>query len=338
MLSFWNIRASGRGKRALALIGALATAAALAVSACGGSSDASPTQSPTQPAQATANPALRNLSGDVTADGSSTVFPVSEAIAEEFGKVAPHVRVTVGVSGTGGGFKRFCAGETDISNASRPISATEKDACAKAGVEWVELHVGIDGLAVVINKDNDFVTSLTTAELKKIWEPGSQINNWNQVRPSFPNARLALFGADTESGTFDYFTEVINGKVDASRSDYTASSDDNVLVQGVAGNKFALGYFGFAYYAENKDKIKVLAIDSGDGKPVTPTPATINDGTYKPLSRPLFVYVNKKSLQGKQQVREFTKFYLAKAPVLVKEVGYVELTAAQYAEQIQKLS
>lgn len=330
---FRTVPGYGPGRRALASIAAFATAAALIVTACGGSGDSVPTQ----PGGATATPSLRDLRGDVTADGSSTVFPVSEAVAEKFGKVAPRVRVTVGVSGTGGGFKRFCASETDISNASRPISTTEKETCAKNGVEWTELHVGIDGLAVVVSKDNDFVTSLTTAELKKIWEPGSQINNWNQVRPSFPDARLALFGSDTESGTFDYFTEVINGQVDASRSDYTASSDDNVLVRGVAGSKFALGYFGFAYYVENTDKVKVLAIDPGDGEPVTPAPETINNGTYQPLSRPLYVYMNTKSFQGKVQVREFVKFYLSNAAELVKEVGYVELTTAQYAEQMQKL-
>jgi len=268
------------------------------------------------------------LSGTVKADGSSTVFPISEAMAEEFQKANPGVRVTVGISGTGGGFKKFTTGETDISDASRPIKDSEKEDARKNGIEYVELRVAFDGLSVLVNPANTWVDCLTTAELKKIWEPGSQVVNWNQVRPNFPSQTLRLYGPGTDSGTFDYFTEVINGKEDASRGDYTASEDDNTLIQGISGDKGALGYFGYAYYVENQNKLKLLGIDSGKGC-VAPSDKTILDGTYSPLSRPIFIYVNKKSFQ-RPEVLEFVKFYLAQAPTLVPQVGYTPLPKADY--------
>ena len=283
----------------------------LAAAACG--SDATPTGV---------------LSGTVEIDGSSTVFPVSEAVAEEFHKLHPRVNVNVGISGTGGGFKRFTVGETDISDASRPIKLSEAAAATNNGVDYIELLVGTDGLSVVVNPENDFAQCLTVDELKKVWEPGSTLNNWNQVRAGFPDRPLRLYGADTDSGTFDYFTEAIVGEAQASRSDYTASADDNVLVQGIGGDRNALGYFGYAYYAENQDKLKLVAIDAGDGC-MTPTADTIENGTYKPLSRPLFIYVNEESLM-RPEVRAFVKFYMINARSLVSEVGYVSLEDEAY--------
>jgi phosphate transport system substrate-binding protein len=276
--------------------------------------------------------ALAGLTGDVVADGSSTVFPISQAVAEEFGKAAKNVKVSVGTSGTGGGFKKFCKGEIDISDASRPIKDSEKAECAKNGVEFTELTIAIDGLSVIVNKGNDFAKCLTTSELKKIWEPGSKVKNWNQIRAAFPNQAMKLYGPGTDSGTFDYFTEIINGKVQASRSDYTASEDDNVLVTGIAGDKGALGYFGFAYYEENTSKLNLVAIDSGTGC-VVPSKETINNGTYKPLSRPLFIYVAKKSLT-KPQVVGFIDYYLDNVNELVDSVGYIDLPAAQLATEV----
>jgi phosphate transport system substrate-binding protein len=249
-------------------------------------------------------------------------------VAEEFQKLNRNVKVTVGISGTGGGFKKFTVGETDISDASRPIKDSEKAAALKNGVEYLELRVAFDGLSVLVNPANNWVDCLTTAELKKIWEPGSQINNWNQVRPNFPNQQLRLYGPGTDSGTFDYFTEVINGKEDASRGDYTASEDDNVLVLGVVADKGALGYFGYAYYVENQKRLKLVAIDSGKGC-VAPSDKSIIDGTYSPLSRPIFIYVNKKSLQ-RPEVLEFARFYMTQAPKLVPQVGYTPLPKADY--------
>ena len=273
-------------------------------------------------------------------DGSSTVFPVTEAVAEEFqiskkGKV----KVTVGISGTGGGFKKFCRGETDISNASRPILKQEIEACKQSGVEFFELPVAYDALTVIVNPKNDWATSMTVAELKKIWAPAAQgkVTNWNQVRPNWPNAPLKLFGAGADSGTFDYFTEAIVGKAKSSRGDFTASEDDNVLVQGVANDRNALGFFGFAYYIENQKKLKAVAIDGGKG-PVAPSAKSVEDGTYQPLSRPIFIYVSKKAL-AKPEVKEFVEFYLKNAPTLVKEVKYVALPAKAYTlglEHIQK--
>ena len=271
---------------------------------------------------------MMTLSGTIEIDGSSTVFPVSEAVAEEFGKLHRDVRVNVGVSGTGGGFKRFTAGETDISDASRPIKDREAAAARENGVEYIELKVGTDGLSVMVSPDNDFVDCLTVAELKRIWEPGSKITKWNQVRPEFPDRPMRLYGADTDSGTFDYFTEEIVGEAQASRADYTASADDNVLVQGISGDRNALGYFGYAYYAENPDKLKVVAVDNGSGC-VTPTAETIESSDYAPLSRPLSIYVSTKSLQ-RPEVKAFVEFYMEQGQELVREVGYVPLSGDAY--------
>ena len=278
------------------------------------------------------------LQGTVTVDGSSTVFPISEAVAEEFRSAEPVVRVTIGISGTGGGFKRFCAGDTDISNASRPIKDSEREACARRGIEFLELEVALDGLSVVVHPKNDFIDFLTVAELKRIWEPGSKIRRWNQVRPHWPDERIQLFGPGTDSGTFDYFTEVIAGASGASRSDFTASEDDNVLVRGIAGERYSLGYFGYAYFTENRDKIKAVPIDPGDGVPVPPTKQTVHDGSYRPLSRPLFMYVNVSSLRESLAVREFVGFYLAEGAVLVSEVGYVSLPPNRYEEQFARVA
>ena len=257
------------------------------------------------------------LGGSVEVDGSSTVYPVSEAVAEEFNKLYPNVRVNVGVSGSGGGFKRFVNGETDISDASRPIRENEAAEAEENGIHYVELRIGTDGLSVIVNNDNDFVDCLTTDELKQIWKPGSEIDNWSQVRKGFPDQRLRLYGPDTDSGTFDYFTEELMGEAQLSRADYTASADDNVLVQGVSGDKGAMGYFGYAYYIENKEKLKLVAIDSGSGC-VLPSLSTIPSGEYSPLSRPLFIYVNKAKLEN-PQVKAFVDFYMEHGPELTNE-------------------
>lgn len=264
-------------------------------------------------------------------DGSSTVFPVTEAVAEEFQKAKKgKVKVTVGISGTGGGFKKFCRGETDISDASRPILKQEIEQCKQAGIEYFELPVAYDALTVMVNPKNEWATSMTVSELKKIWEPAAQgkITNWNQVRSNWPNAPLKLFGAGADSGTFDYFTEAIVGKAKSSRGDFTASEDDNVLVQGIANDRNALGYFGFAYYVENQKKLKAVSIDGGKG-PVAPSAKTVEDGTYQPLSRPIFIYVSKKSMD-KSDVKEFVEFYLKNAPQLVREIKYVPLPQNAY--------
>lgn len=288
---------------------------------------------PAAPAQAApAAPAMAaaaDLSGTIEIDGSSTVFPVSEAVAEEFHKIHPDVRVNVGVSGTGGGFKRFTAGETDISDASRPIKDTEAQAAADNGIEYYPLRVAMDGLSVLVSPDNDFVECLSVEQLKAIWEPGSAVSSWNDVDPAFPDKKIVLYGPDTDSGTFDYFTEEVVGEAQASRADYTASADDNVLVQGIAGGRYSLGYFGYAYYAENTDKLKLVAVDSGNGC-VTPTSETIENGTYSPLSRPLFIYVSKQSME-RPEVKAFVEFYLDNAAELAQEVGYIRLGEAEYA-------
>ena len=271
-------------------------------------------------------------------DGSSTVFPVTEAVAEEFQKAKKgKVKVTVGISGTGGGFKKFCRAETDISDASRPILKQEMEACKNAGVEYIELPVAFDALTVMVNPKNDWASSMSVAELKKVWEPAAQgkITNWNQVRSSWPNAPLKLFGAGADSGTFDYFTEAITGKAKSSRGDFTASEDDNVLVQGISNDRNALGFFGYAYYAENQSKLKAVAIDNGKG-PVTPSEKTVLDGTYQPLSRPIYIYVSRKATE-KPEVREFVEFYLKNAPKLVKEVKYVPLPDKVYALGVSRL-
>jgi len=274
----------------------------------------------------------------VEIDGSSTVFPVTEAVAEEFQKAKKgKIKVTVGISGTGGGFKKFCRGETDIQDASRPILKQEMDACKGAGVEYIELPVAFDALTVIVNPKNNWAPSMTVAELKKIWEPGAQgkITNWNQVRSSWPKAPLKLFGAGADSGTFDYFTEAITGKAKSSRGDFTASEDDNVLVQGVANDVNALGFFGYAYYAENTKKLKAVAVDNGKGA-VAPSEKTVLDGSYQPLSRPIYIYVSKKAL-AKPEVREFAEFYLKNAPKLVKEVKYVPLPDKVYSVGASRL-
>ncbi len=263
-------------------------------------------------------------------DGSSTVYPITEAVAEEFQKETK-IKVTVGESGTGGGFKKFCRGETDISDASRPILKKEMDACKEAGIQYIELPVAYDGLTVVVNTKNDWVKSITVDELKKIWSSGSSVKKWNQVNPAYPDKPLALFGPGTASGTFDYFTEAINGKAKSSRSDYTPSEDDNVLVQGVSSNQNAMGYFGLAYYEENKDKLRALPIVAKAGAPgVLPSVETVKDGSYQPLSRPLFIYVNATSAAFKPEVKAFINFYLKHAPELVKEVKYVPLPDEDY--------
>lgn len=271
-----------------------------------------------------------NMKGEIRGDGSSTVFPITEAVAEEFQKTHPNVKVTVGISGTGGGFKKFAVGDTVLQDASRPIEEKEMATAKKNNIEYIELPVAYDGLSVVVNPKNTWAKSLTVAELKKIWEPGSKINNWSQVRAGFPDKPLKLYGAGTDSGTFDYFTKEIVGKEKSSRSDYTASEDDNTLVQGISRDPNALGYFGYAYYAENKDKLNLVAIDEGEGKgPVLPNPETISSNTYKPLSRPLYVYIERKAAD-KPEVEEFVNFYLDNAKDLVGQVGYVALPDSVY--------
>jgi len=294
------------------------------VAACGGDDDSEATS-------VAESLVVGNMEGTVEIDGSSTVYPISEAVAEEFNKLYPEVRVNVGVSGTGGGFKRFTAGETDISDASRPMkNPKETDKAEENGINYVELRLGTDGLSVMVSPDNDFVQCLTTEELKRIWEPNSSINNWNQVRDGFPDQKLRLYGPDTDSGTFDYFTEEIMGEIQMSRADYTASADDNVLIQGIAGDKGSLGYFGYAYYRESEDKLNLVAVDSGAGC-VLPGPETIPSGEYSPLSRPLFIYVNLTSLE-RSEVRTFVDFYMEHGPALTNEVGYVASDPDVYSE------
>ncbi|HXF73407.1 MAG TPA: PstS family phosphate ABC transporter substrate-binding protein [Actinomycetota bacterium] len=294
------------GRRWFGVVAALGLAAA----ACGGPAEGGDGGS--------------GLAGTVVADGSSTVFPITQAVAEEFTSRHPGVEVSVGVSGTGGGFEKFCAGETDLQDASRPIEPEEERACEANGVRYVQLEVALDGLSVVVNPANDWAECLSVEQLKAIWEPGSRIDDWSEVPGAgFPSHPLTLYGPGTDSGTFDYFTDVIVGEEGASRSDYTASEDDNVLVRGVEGDEGALGYFGYAYYEQNRDGLRVLAIDGGDGC-VEPTRETIQSGEYAPLSRPLFVYVSEAAL-SKPQVVAFVDLYLHLAPDLVPQVGYVNV-------------
>jgi phosphate transport system substrate-binding protein len=268
----------------------------------------------------------------VKIDGSSTVYPITEAVAEEFQKSKQNrIKVTVGISGTGGGFKKFCRGETDISDASRPILKSEMADCAKAGIEYFELPVAFDALTVVVNPKNSFIKQLTIAEMKKMWEPGAQgkVTRWNQVNPDWPDAPMKLFGPGADSGTFDYFTEAVVGKSKSSRGDFTASEDDNVLVQGVARDVNALGYFGFAYYSENKDKLKAVPIVNDKGQAVEPSMEAVLKGSYQPLSRPIFIYVSAKALD-KPEVKEFVQYYMTHGAKLAQEVKYVPLPASAY--------
>jgi phosphate transport system substrate-binding protein len=300
----------------------VACAAALALAGCGGKNNDN--------AGGGADNAPE-LTGSVLVDGSSTVAPLSKAAADVFIESHGKVNVTVGTSGTGGGFEKFCKGETDISDASRPIKDSEKAKCTSAGITFAEFIVANDALSVVVNKDNTWVDCLTAAQLKKVWDQGSKVKNWKEIDPSFPDQKLELFGPGTDSGTFDYFTEAINGKQKQSRPDYTASENDNVLVQGVAGSKGGLGYFGFTYAEENKDKLKEVKIDGGGGC-IAPSASAAQDGTYKPLARPLFIYANTRSLTQKAQVKAFVDFYVQKIDEIVAEAKFIPLTAAQKAE------
>jgi phosphate transport system substrate-binding protein len=358
------IRRPSAGRR-LTLLGAF-TALSVLLSACGGGAtpasktETKPAAEATKPAASqpaateaasTSKPnaalaapvALNTLSGTIAVDGSSTVFPVSEAMAEEFQKATGgKVRVTVGISGTGGGFKKFCAGETDVSDASRPIQKAEMDQCKASGVDFVELPVAFDGLSVMVSPRNTFVDCMKVSELKKLWEPEAQgtITRWNQIRPEWPNQEIRLYGAGADSGTFDYFTDAINGREKASRGDYTASEDDNVLVQGISTDPNAIGYFGFAYYEENADKLKLVGIDAEKGAGcIQPSPETIANGSYAPLSRPIFVYAKKTSLD-RAEVREFLRFYLNAdtAPKLIEQTGYIPFPAQYYQQGLDRLN
>lgn len=283
------------------------------------------------------SPAGNHLQGEIKIDGSSTVYPITEAVAEEFRIDQPDVKVTVGVSGTGGGFNKFGRGEIDINNASRPIKEQEAAICKEQNIGFTELKVAYDGLVVVANKENTWLNDVTISDLKKIWEPAAQekITRWKQINPAWPDEEFHLYGPGIASGTYDYFTEAIVGKSGSSRGDYTASEDDNVLVQGIAGDKNGLGFFGLAYYEENKDKLKLVGVDGGKGV-VLPSVETVKNGSYAPLSRPVFIYVSGASLE-RPEVAEFVQFYLENASVLVPDVGYIPLTDDEYQEEIRKL-
>jgi phosphate transport system substrate-binding protein len=304
----------------------LTLAIALVATACGGGDDGG----------GTTTGGGTQLSGTINIDGSSTVAPLSEAAAELFQEQNSGVRVTVGTSGTGGGFEKFCAGETDISDASRAIEDDEKQACESKGIKYEEVQVANDGLSVVVNNENTWANCLTVAQLKTIWDKGSKVNNWNQVDPSFPNEPLKLFGAGTDSGTFDYFTGAINGEEGRSRSDYSATEDDNVTVTGVSGSKGGLGYFGLSYLQENEGKIKGVQVDGGSGC-VAPSVETVQDGSYTPLSRPLFIYPSDKSLE-RPEVKAFLDFYVNNYQKIAEEALFVPLTEAQAAEAKQKIT
>ncbi len=304
-------------------ISIVAIALTVLITSCGG---------PQQPGEKSG---AESLSGTIKIDGSSTVYPITEAVAEEFRVDYPKVKVTIGISGTGGGFKKFSRGETDISDASRPIKDKEKAACKENSIAYLSLTVAYDGMAVLINPGNDWVDHLTTAELKKMWEPEAQnkVMRWNQIRPEWPDRELHLFGPGIASGTFDYFTDVIVGESGKSRGDFTASEDDNVLVQGIATDKNALGFFGLAYYEENKDKLKLAGVDNGNG-PVYPSIETVKSGTYAPLSRPIFIYVSSSAVK-RAEVVSFVRFYLENADQLVSEVGYIPLPREEYSSQLE---
>lgn len=295
--------------------------------ACGGATDTA-TEEGTDTAAETGSESASEISGDIQVDGSSTVFPISEAMAEEFMVANPDTRVTVGVSGSGGGFEKFCNGETDISNASRPIAEDEIAACEEAGIEFVELPIAFDGITVVVNDENDWAQCLTPDDLSTMWAPDAEgdVTNWNQVKSDYPDQPLGLYGPGTDSGTFDYFTDAINGEEGASRGDYTASEDDNVVVQGVQSDVGGLGYFGYAYFEENSDTLKAVEIENADGTCVAPSREVIADGSYNPLSRPLFFYVKVDSYENKPQVAAFVDFLIDPAnEELVTETGYVAL-------------
>ena len=293
------------------LLAALVAAGSLIVAGCG-KSDRGPG-------------GRARMSGLVAIDGSSTVYPILEAVAEEFMRANPGTRITIGVSGTGGGFKKFFNGEVDIANASRPVTSDEIELGRRNGIDFIELPIAFDGLSVVVNKSNTFVDYLTVSELRRIWEPNSTVRTWRDVRPEWPAERIMLYGAGTDSGTFDYFTEAIVGTPKASRRDYTPSEDDNLLVQGVVGDRFSLGYFGFAYYEQNRDRVRSVPIDNEQGgPPVSPSLETIQNNTYNPLSRPLFIYVSTKSLD-KPQVQAFVEFLLQRGSPYISEIGFVPL-------------
>lgn len=281
---------------------------------------------------------VANASPIIKIDGSSTVFPITEAVAEDF-QIAKRgaIRVTVGISGTGGGFKKFCRNEIDIVNASRSITQLEMDACKQEGVQYIEMPIAFDALTIVVNPKNTWSKTIAIDELKRIWEPGAQgvITHWNQINPAWPDKKIKLYGPGADSGTFEYFTEAIVGKAKSSRGDFTASEDDNVLVQGVASDIYALGFFGFAYYIENSKKINAVAVDSGNGG-VIPSAATVENNSYKPLSRPIFIYVNAKSTE-KPEINEFVNFYMKNAPELVTEVKYFPLSKEVYNLNIEHL-
>jgi phosphate transport system substrate-binding protein len=304
---------------------AVVLSSALLLAACGGGNDPANTEG------GGTETGSEELSGSVVIDGSSTVFPLSSAAAELFQEENPGVQVSVGQSGTGGGFEKFCAGETDISDASRQIGEDEVAACEEAGIEFEELSVANDGLTVVVNAENDWATCLTVEQLNAIWAPDSTVNNWNQVDPSFPDVPLELFGPGTDSGTFDYFTDAINGEEGASRTDYGASEDDNVIVQGVQGAQGGMGYFGYSYYEENAEALKALEVDGGEGC-VAPGVDTVQDGSYAPLGRQLFIYPSAQSLQEKPQVEAFVRYYIDNIDEVVEAAGFIALNDEQKAE------
>ncbi len=276
------------------------------------------------------------LTGEIKIDGSSTVYPITEAVAEEFRVDQPDVKVTVGVSGTGGGFKKFGRGEIDINDASRLIKEAESAICAESNIKFVDLKIAYDGLLIIVNKENSWVDHFTVEELKKIWEPEAQgkITRWNQIRSTWPAEEFHLYGPGVASGTYDYFTEAIVGKSGSSRGDYTASEDDNVLVQGIAGDKNGIAFFGLAYYEENKEQLKLVGVDNGKG-PVVPSIETVKNGTYAPLARPIYIYVSDVAAK-RAEVTNFVNFYLTNAPTLVPDVGYISLTDDEYKSEIEK--
>jgi phosphate transport system substrate-binding protein len=281
-------------------------------------------------AAATSQPTAKTVSGTITADGSSTVGPFTSAAAELFRRSNRGANITVGISGTGGGFERFCRGETDLSNASRPIRYSEAARCQQNGVRYIQFLVANDGLSVIVNRSNSWANCLTVGELKKIWDRGSRVNNWNEVRSSFPDVRLSLYGAGTDSGTFDFFTEVINGRSRQSRSDYTASEDDNVTVSGVQGNRGGMGYLGYSYYIENRSKLKVLRVDGGNGC-VSPSIANVQNRTYKPLARPLYVYVKRDSFR-RPVVAAFMRYTILNEKRIAQRARFISLTKKQLAK------